>query len=231
MFGWRKKTKSLAPPPEALDARHSYVNAKPGSNTALTVYPSAQPAGKPTYATHIGQTPGDLWPLGAQEAQWAHYDRVPDGGDPRIYWSNRDRVKNARNSVEHRIGVALPESAHSEPSRGPDPKWVSPPVNRPTVNLIPVNGHGLHNPNFGQHTEVLPNKGLHSSMALVHRNYPIGGMNPQQRARNTLRTIPSSYDATSADLDSAQNYTTPAGIYFSPGAGTPGIGYGLRGGY
>lgn len=232
MFGWRKKPKTNAPPPEALDVRHTYVNTTPGNNTVLTTYPTAQPAGKASYATHIGQNPGDLWPLGAQEAGWAHYDRVPDGGDPRVYYRNRERSKNARNTIERRIGLPLDEPGHgSGAARGPDPKWTPPPVDRPTVNLIPVNGHGLWNPLFGHQTAWNANKGLHSSLALVHRNYPIGGMNPQQRARNTMRIVPPSYDATSADLDMPANYTTPAGIYFSPGASVPGVAYGLRGGY
>jgi len=231
MFGWRKKPKTNAPPPAALDVRHTFVNAKPGSNTVTTTYPTAQPAGKATYATHVGQNPGDLWPLGAQEAGWAHYDRVPDGADPRYYWGNRDAPKNRRNLVERRYGTPQQEAAHTPNVRGADPKWTPPPTSRPTNNLIPVNGHGLWNPMFGHSTDWQPNRGLHSSMALLRRNFPIGGMNPQQRARNTMRIVPPSYDATSADLDSADNYTTPAGIYFSPGASTPGIPYGLRGGH
>jgi hypothetical protein len=231
MFGWRKKKTSDAPPPEALNLRHSFVNAKPGSNTVLTTYPTAQPAGKASYATHIGQHPGDLWPLGAQEQGWMHYDRVPDGADPRLYYARREGPKNARNRIETRYGVPAQEAAHNTSVRGPDPKWIAPPTTRPTGNLIPVNGHGLWNPLFGHQTAWNSNKGLHSSLALVHRNYPIGGMRPQERTRNTLRTIPPSYDATSADVDSAQNFTTLPGIYVSPGAGIPGVAYGLRGGF
>jgi hypothetical protein len=231
MFGWRKKPKSTAPPPDALNVRHTYVNAQPGSNTVLTTYPTAQPAGKASYATHIGQSPGELWPLGNMEAGWNHYDRVPDGADPRVYWARRDAPKNARNSIERRYTLPGTEAVHASPARGADPKWTPPPVERPTINLIPVNGHGLWNPLFGHMTAGGRNNGSHSSLALVHRNYPIGGMNPQQRGRNTLRTIPPSYDATSADLDSPDNYTTPGGIYFSPGGMVPGVTYGLKGGY
>jgi hypothetical protein len=231
VFGWRKKPKTNAPPPAALNVRHTFVNAKPGSNTVLTQYPTAQPAGKATYATHIGQSPGELWPLGASEQAWAHWDRVPDGADPRVYYARRDSSKNTRNRIETRIGLPLAETAHSPSVRGPDAKWTPPQPSRPTVNSIPVNGHGLWNPLFGHQTAWNSNKGLHSSLALVHRNYPIGGMRPQERARNTLRTIPPSYDATSADVDSAQNYTTLPGIYVSPGAGIPGVAYGLRGGF
>jgi len=229
---WRRKPKSNAPPPQALDVRHTYVNATPGSNTVTTVYPTAQPAGKATYSTQIGQNPGQLWPLGAQEAGWIHYDRVPDGGDPRVYWARRDSSKNARKQVERRYTLPQIEPGHtSGTERGPDPKWTPPPVGRPTSSLIPVNGHGLWNPLFGHQTAWNANKGLHSSLALVHRNYPIGGMNPQIRARNTMRVVPPSYDATSADIDSASNFATSAGIYVSPGAGVPGLAYGLRGGY
>jgi hypothetical protein len=232
MSWWRKTPKTTAPPPEALDVRHTFVNATPGGNTVTTVYPSAQPAGKATYATHIGQAPGYLWPLGAQEAGWAHFDRVPDGADPRVYYARRNANQNTRNLIEHRIGLPVQELAHSQHMRGDDAKWTPPPVERPTINLIPVNGHGLHNPVFGHNTKGGDNsRGLHSSLALVHRNYPIGGMTPQARARNTMRIVPPSYDATAADLDSAQNFTTPTGIYFSPGASVPGVGYGLKGGY
>lgn len=228
---WRKKRKTNAPPPDALNVRHSWVNAKPGSNTVLTTYPTAQPAGKATYATHIGQSPGELWPLGAAEATWNHFDRVPDGGDPRVYYARRERDKNNRNLIERRIGTAQNEAASNRSVRGPDAKWNVPEVGRATAHLIPVNGHGLWNPLFGHQTAPANQKGWHSSLALVHRNYPIGGMNPMQRARNTLRTIPPSYDATSADIDASTNFTTEAGIYTSPGAVLPGVGYGLRGGH
>lgn len=225
---WRK-TKPAPPPPESLDVRHSYVNRTPGSNTFITQYPSAQPAGKPTYATPINVGPGALPDIGTQDASLNHYDRVPDGGVPGAYWSRRNMDKDKRNSQERRFTLPGYENPFSN-GRGPDPKWIPPAVSRPTIRQIPVNGHGTQVSAFGHHS-AYELTGVHSSLALVRRNYPIGGLRPQERARNTMRVIPPSFDATAGDLEASTNFTSQAGIYVSPSASVPGIGYGLRGGF
>ena len=203
MWPFKRKKKDIPPPPD-MDELHSYVEPQPG------YYPTAQPAGFPTYATTLGPTFPDI---PNQDQILVHWFRPPDGKPPEDWYADRASDLNYRNSVEQINGIPIPTVVQQIP-RGDDPRWTPPAVSRVTSFNMPTNGYSMTRP-YDQDVAREFN-GDHFSMADNIRAYDVGGMNPVKRGRNTYRLTPPTLDATSVDMASLQAPSSNPALYVSP---------------
>lgn len=199
------------------------------------------PRGKVPIVTATGKGNGiDGWSpqvghqlptLANQDALLIHYDieGASDPGQPSRFWTNRNSSRLSRGMVEK----LQAGSNHSEAEPGgngttawqvisttnheaDDPKRTPVPNSRATMSQSPSN-YRFQAPMRAGRGDVPHLNGFHFSMADIHRSYPIKGMRPAQRLRNTFRLEPPPRDAQSMDIP-ANNPTVPAQVYVSPAA-------------
>lgn len=216
MWPFKRKKKDVPPPPDMNDL-HTYADPEPG------YYPTAQPAGYPTYATTLGPTFPDI---PNQDRILVHWLRPPGDEPPEEWYADRASDLNFRNSVEQINGNNITSFVQQIP-RGDDPRWIPPAVSRITSYNSPTNGYSMTRPydqDVARHFD-----GNHFSMADNLRTYAIGGQTPVKRGRNTYRLTPPTLDATSVDMASLQTPDSQPAIYVSPVPGNSGRSYRLGG--
>jgi hypothetical protein len=109
----------------------------------------------------------------------AWFDRYTDFDDAR------------RHTVETQVTEGQTENRTWGHSRAPDNRWFPVPASRVTDKLSP--SQYLFTRPFQR--PPARNNGIHFSMADHRRNYPILGMEPANKRRNTYRIDPTPWDA------------------------------------
>lgn len=217
-------------PPPGSDNRHSYAGneLQPGENIA---YVPAAPNWAPSWRlmdAHITHTGTVADPIN-QIDQPTNNPNPDIGPDPFNARRNSDKLARAAND-ERPPGYGgggkdswdVTQVSGSERRALPPTyfasQWDS---NRPTAHQSPSNYRFLHVMRSGQ-GDVPHLNGTHFSMASMHRNYPIRGMQPARRFRNTWRLEPPPRDAQNVDIPQGGNPSVPNSVFVSSNAPTPG---------
>ncbi len=129
--------------------------------------------------------------------------RGPNPVRPSEYWNRIDADDKRRHSVEELNAIGGTQQKERS-NRAPDPRWISPPEPRPQQRMTP-NPYRFTRPFDQDYARRL--NGNHFSMADHRRNYPILGMAPPSRLRNTFRQEPGPWDDDLVDLP--PEYTIP----------------------
>lgn len=167
-----------------------------------------------------------------QDALLIHYDleKPTDPGHPSRFWTNRNAQRLAYGAQEKLQagsnetgsnggyqggdGTTAWDTASPREIIADDPKRTPVPNSRPTMTQSPSN-YRFTAPMHAGRGDTPHLNGWHFSMADIHRSYPIRGMRPSQRLRNTFRLEPPPRDAQSMDVPAtlptvpAQEYVTP----------------------
>lgn len=175
-----------------------------------------------------------------QDALLIHYDleKPSDPGQPSRFWTNKNSDRLARGSVEKLFsgsndtgsnggfqggnGTTSWETLPTQEHMADDPKRTPVPNTRPTQSQSPSN-YRFYAPMRSGKGDLPHLNGNHFSMATIGKTYPIKGMRPAQRLRNTFRLEPPPRDAQSMDVPAAsptvpaQEYVTPVPATASPG--------------
>lgn len=188
-----------------LDALHREVQTHdPYPN------PSAHGNGIDGWAPRVGK---ELPPIANQDRILVHFDRPPADQAPERYYQDRNESFLRRGQVENLRPENFPEVQKND-TRAPDPRWTAPQEGlRPTTRQSPSN-YRFTRP-FDQKVARHLN-GLHFSMASMHRSYPINGMQPPRRFRNTWRLEPPPNDMQMADMPADSTPDAVVNTYVSP---------------
>lgn len=156
------------------------------------------------WAAELHPVPGGT-PDPMRERLFPVRDYRPAPGDPpEDFWlgvNGPGREKVIRHGVEFQDADGIALEAHKGYARGADPRWVPAPETRLTQQLSPHN-YVFTRP-FDQDIKRRLN-GEHFSMADHRRTYPILGMQPPVRKRNTFRADPPPWDTDLVDYPPPQ---------------------------
>lgn len=158
----------------------------------------------------IGSTPD---PMRIGRTKTADYR--PNAADPpEDFWLGAHgpgRERMLRHGVEFQDADGLAADIPQLKPQAPNPRSVPTPEPRPTNRMMPKS-YVFTRP-FDQHA-ARQNNGLHFSMADHRRAYPILGMEPVRRRRNTFRAEPAPWDSDLVDMpnDAANNPYRPGPI-------------------
>ncbi len=140
-------------------------------------------------------------------------DYRPHPADPpENFWlgvrgPGRERIQ--RHGVEYQDADGMAVDAPSLKPQARNPRETTAPEPRPTNRMSPRT-YTFTRP-FDQHAARQLN-GSHFSMADNRRTYPIMGMAPVRRSRNTFRAIPEPWDANLVDMPSDVGGSRPGPI-------------------
>ena len=227
IFGRRQQQEDTPPP--GLNEHHDYSGSPP-DQTPGDIVPYI-----PTGNRMLGGSGGvglagwapragiELPPISAQDAILTHDMvpptdlRVPKGGTD-VYWGERNSDNLGRSRVDEYTNVPFnatgyPIDSHENPEER-NPNWYPPLPSRPTAFQSPSNYRFLHVMRSG-HGDVRSLTGEHFSMASMQRTYPVRGMQPARRFRNTWRLEPTPRDAAVTDMP-GDIRPDPSGQYISP---------------
>jgi hypothetical protein len=165
----------------------------------------------------------EMPPIADQDAILTHWLDEPGnnpvgkyGADP--YYGQRNQDAIARRNYDEVLRVptnaaGFPIDSHENPEAR-NPNWVPPLPDRPTAYQSPSSYRFQHKMRSG-HGDTRHLSGEHFSMASMHRSYPVRGMQPARRFRNTWRLEPTPRDEAATDLPGP--VVQPAsGQYVSP---------------
>jgi hypothetical protein len=202
--------------------------------TPMTRYPiiSAHYNGLDGWAPRVGI---ELPPVRNQDELLSHYDREkPNEANPNVgptpFWAQRNRSLRLRaDTYETWYPGTLstmgkwPNGQDSWPVNDPahaiqetarrDVKEIPVMPSRPTAFMSPSNFRFEHKMRSGR-GDIQHLSGAHFSMASMHRNFGVGGMQPARRFRNTYRLEPAPRDA--ASYDEVPDNVVPNGTVQSP---------------
>lgn len=152
------------------------------------------------WAAKLHPVPGGT-PDPMRTLQFPVRDYRPAPGDPpEDFWlgvNGPGREKVQRHGVEFQDADGIEAVSPGSISRAPDPRWVPVPESRLTQRLSPHNY--LFTRPYDQ-TIARRLNGEHFSMADHRRTYPILGMQPPTRKRNTFRADPPPWDTDLVDM-------------------------------
>lgn len=165
-------------------------------------------AWSPRLAAEIGETPD---PMRLAKTQVRAYRPAP-ADPPADFWLGAHgigREEVQRHRVEYQDADGFEANLPVRRTWAPNPRATPPPEPRPTSRMSP-NTYVFTRP-FDQ-TPARHLNGIHFSMADHRREYPILGMAPVKRRRNTFRAEPVPWDIDLVDMPS------PAATDGRPGA-------------
>lgn len=208
MFGWRKKVPEGPAPP--VDGNvHSFVADNRAGDETPAPYIPVGGGGYDGWSPHIPLT-------GPQPSNPYVFYPQPPPGDPADYYKRRNSWKIT--DYSHTVGLPTPQIAEvpfENAIVSIDPERVRPRPSRMTNFLSPATGpRDVVDRPLGQKTPWNLN-GSHFSMASNRRTYPIGGMAPARRFRNTFRLSPPPQDAGNVDMPPPEDMPM-AGVQVSP---------------
>lgn len=216
MFGFGKKQPAntdITVTPVSLDDAHSVaapVGGYPAKNT--------QNAWTATYTSELPAVP-------EQDRILVHWYRPPDYGPPQPFWSDANEDKIARGKQESfQTNYWQEQTSSKEVMQNP---WLNDirGLLRPTATQSPSDFRFLRPFYPGDGYGV--STGRHFSMASNRRAYPINGMQPQTRLRNTFRLEPVARDAENTDLSGLNTAAAIPAVYVSPQSSSVGTRWAL----
>lgn len=218
MFGLKSRKKShdeqvaeMVVLPIDLNEAHSYA----APDVAHNDYPAKEPYGKNQYADHIGQ---DLPTIAQQDAILNHWFRPPADRNPQEWYNDRNESELFRSRQELFQTKGWTEQSDNQDNVALNP-WLSTPRSpRPTATQSPSIYRFLRP--FDQNWQKTLN-GMSGSMASLGKAYQVGGMQPQNRLRNTLRMEPTRWDIEQFDTSASQIPAATPAVIVSPSANWP----------
>jgi hypothetical protein len=228
---FRRRQRELEAPP-GLNQHHDFSGSPPDQNpgdivpyvpTGNRMLGGSGGVGLAGWAPRAGI---EMPPIANQDALLTHWQHEPAAnptskyhGDPHYIAKNQDAIAR-RNYDEY---LRVPENAAgfqivTEPQTGAvNPNRFPPAPSRPTAFQSPSAYRFQHKIRSG-HGDTPHLSGEHFSMASMQRNYPIRGMQPARRFRNTWRLEPTPRDDASVDMPGAPPELA-SGQYVSPNLG------------
>lgn len=211
MWPFPKKQPAVDPgPPPGLDTLHDEAIPEGG----YPIIPSGFWGGPSGWSPTVETIP-------EIDDVYIHYDApaADSVGNPNTFWQQRNKSlidRAAENEDEVNSGKGWYVAQH-ENQIVQNPYIIAlPRPNRVTAYESPSNYRFLAYPD-GLFRSKRNLNGMHFSMAQMHRSYPILGMEPAHRFRNTYRIEPPSRDSMNTDLPMGAGTTTvPGALYNSP---------------
>ena len=164
------------------------------------------------WAPHLDEEPGNV-PDPSRLKDIPRRDYRPEPGvPPEYFWAGTrgpGTERLARHGVEFQDADGFAVNAPNTLHFADNPRWHPPAEPRPTSRLSP-HSYVFTRP-WAQETERLFN-GNHFSMADHRRRYPILGMQPFTRRRNTYRADPTPWDIDRVDEPNPVQAATPGRI-------------------
>lgn len=230
---FRRRPPDDAPPP-GLNEHHDFAGS-PADQTPGGIVPYI-----PTGNRMLGGSGGvglagwapragiEMPAIADQDAILTHWTDEPGnnpvsktgGGDP--YYTSRNQDTIARRNRDEYLSVPVNGAGYAIDSHenpyARNPNWNPPVPSRPTAFQSPSSYRFLHNMRSG-HGDVRHLSGEHFSMAAMGRTYPVRGMQPARRFRNTWRLEPTPRDEAVTDVVGPIT-SDPSGQYVSPNMST-----------
>lgn len=209
LFGKKQPVTDPGPPP-GLDVLHDEAIPEGG----YPIIPSGFWGGPSGWAAQVETIP-------EIDNVYTHYDQQPadaaDGGAQYYADRNSDKLARAKQDESYsQDGIGWHIEQH-ENQIALNPYITNlPRPSRVTSYESPSNWRFYAMPD-GLFRSKRNLNGMHFSMAQMHRSYPILGMEPAHRFRNTYRIEPPSRDAMNTDMPTGSGTTSvPGAMYASP---------------
>lgn len=218
MFGLKKrapthdeKLQETLVLPVDLNEAHSYAVPDVAHND----YPAKLPYGQAQYSDQLGT---DLPTIANQDAILVHWFKPPADKNPQEWYNDRNESELFRSKQELFQTKGWSESTDNQDNVAQNP-WLSTPRSpRPTSTQSPSIYRFLRP--FDQRWQKTFN-GMSGSMASLGKQYALGGMQPQNRLRNTLRMEPTRWDIEQFDTNAGTIPAATPAVIVSPSANWP----------
>jgi hypothetical protein len=215
------KVQRAPQPPRGLEDRANFT-VTPGSMGTDAAYQFE--GGIPSYTNPVSD--GYFPTIADQTALLTNYYEPPDDQNPDAWYQDKDRWGMQQQKFQKLTGVPWEDNTLTPILMDDDPRWVPPPVQRPTAFLSP-SSYRFTRP-FDQNTEHDFN-GVHLSLAENRRAYILTGTVGQaDNWNNTYRVDPLSNDSQAVFVgDTVTNNVSTAVLYEQSRSDTFANGYRL----